>query len=693
MKLIVRNISLFLTSVLTAVLFFSTQANSGTCTAITAENPQGIDVGLSKMMSASEFEAAGSCTMSYSENPKINEYNAMIFGNPDLPSVADRLPDDPVVMIPNRAVGIHGGQMNHLGNNTEAGTGEFTSVRNTNLVVFDDDLQKIHPLVAESYEWNDDFTVLTFKTRPGLKWSNGDAFTADDITFWYNDFILDENIYPKRPTKWMVAGKPMVAETIDDTTMTFTLPSPKPGLIGLIAGDYGATYLPKTFLKQFHPKYNPDADKVAKAAGLENGYAAIDLYYGGSDWTDVPSPMFKNADAATKLGLHTKPMLEPWILISEDADHRRWVPNPYYFGVDSAGQQLPYIDQMYERYVPQAEVRNLMISNGEIGWKAQSLNLEDAPVLQKNQEEGGYKVHFVPRVGGNVNYAFNYSHKDEGMAAIFNDIRFRQAASLAMDREEILDLVHLGEGEIMQATRFDPAVVDWISQELKDYYTDFDPDTSNALLDEMGMKDIDGDGYRERPDGSQFLIQNIFCEQYGPRRINELWQGYFKDIGINMSVKEVTTDEYRALQGSNDHDMGFINTQFSALDLASRTQNYIPPFNSYFGLTFGQPWAVWMDGAGGIEPPQHVKDWAQWADEFQQYEMGSDEQNAVGIRLAESITKQLYWIGHVGSLPQMLIIHNDIENANPNKAFSWDHLLQAPNRFNQFFFKEGSRFR
>jgi len=449
----IKNFFIFLASIIAFLIFNSTIAIAGTCPAITIADTQGIDVDISKMMDVSEFEKAGGCTMSFSENPKITEYNAMILGNPDLPPVADRLPDDPLVIIPNTLVGIHGGQMNHLGNNTEAGTGEFTSVRNTNLVVFDDQLKKIHPLVAQSYEWNDDFTELTFHTRPGLKWSNGDPFTAHDITFWYMDFILDENIYPKRPTKWMIAEKPMIAETINDTTMKFILPSPKPGLVGQIAGDYGATYLPKKFLSQFHPKYNPDADKLAQAAGLENGYAAIHLYYHGTDWTDAPSPMLKNIDAATKLGVHTKPMLEPWVLISEDADHRRWVPNPYYLGVDSAGQQLPYIDQMFERYVPQAEVRNLMISNGEIGWKSQSLELEDAPVLQANQEKGDYTVHFPPKIGTNAQLTLNVTHKDEGMRAIFSDIRFRQAVSLSFDREEIQDLVYLGEGVIAQGTR------------------------------------------------------------------------------------------------------------------------------------------------------------------------------------------------------------------------------------------------
>jgi peptide/nickel transport system substrate-binding protein len=689
----IKNFFTFLASVIAFLFLNSTIAIAGTCPAITMTDTQGIDVDSGKMMLVSEFEKAGGCTMSYSENPKINEYNAMIIGNSDLPPVADRLPDDPLVVIPNKLVGIYGGQMNHLGNNTEAGTGEFCSVRNTNLVVFDDVLETIYPLVAKSVEWNDDFTVLTIHTRPGHKWSNGDPFTADDITFWYNDFILDEVMHPKTPQKWMIGGEPMIAETLSETSMRFVLPAPKPGLVAQFAGYYGETFLPQKFLKQYYLKYNPDADKLAQAAGLENGYAAVHLYTHGTDWTDAPSPMLKNQDAATKLGRNVKPMLEAWILFSEDADHRKWVPNPYYFGVDSAGQQLPYIDHMYERYVPQAEVRNLMIANGEIGWKGQSMELEDAPVLQANQEKGDYTVHFPPRVGTNAQLTFNVTHKDEGMRAILNDIRFREAVSLSFDRDEIQDLVYLGEGTIAQGTRFDPAAVEWVDPELLEYMIEYDPDRSRELLDEMGMIDTDGDGYREQPDGSKFIIQNIYSEQYGPLRLNELWQAYHKDIGLNMTLKEVTSDEYRALQGANNHDMGMNTGQYTAMDLAQRGVNFQPPFSSYFGMTVGTPWAVWFDGKGGQEPPEYVKRWAEWADEYQLYDMGSDEQIAIGMKLNEEMTKSLIWIGSVGQLPTPLVIHNSLENAQPYKAFSWDHLLAAPNRFNQIFFKEDSPFR
>ncbi|GIS84695.1 MAG: hypothetical protein CM1200mP16_09950 [Nitrospina sp.] len=79
--------------------------------------------------------------------------------------------------------------------------------------------------------------------------------------------------------------------------------------------------------------------------------------------------------------------------------------------------------------------------------------------------------------------------------------------------------------------------------------------------------------------------------------------------------------------------------------------------------------------------------------EYMSLEFGSDEQLAIAKKLNDSMVKQLYWIGSVGQLPNLLIIPNSLENANPNKALSWAHLWQANNRFEQFFFEEDSPFR
>ena len=99
-------------------------------------------------------------------------------GNKGLAAVADRLPDEPLVVVPYDSIGSYGGTIKFLSNATEAGTSDMLSTRHVNLVRFADDLSTIVPNVAKDYEWNDDFTTLTFMLRKGHKWSNGEPFTA-----------------------------------------------------------------------------------------------------------------------------------------------------------------------------------------------------------------------------------------------------------------------------------------------------------------------------------------------------------------------------------------------------------------------------------------------------------------------------------------------------------------------------------
>ncbi|SVE53689.1 uncharacterized protein METZ01_LOCUS506543, partial [marine metagenome] len=118
----------------------------------------------------SEYESAAGCSMSFSENPNIASINATIIGNGALGSVNDRLPSEPLVVVPYDSVGSYGGTFRMLSNATEAGTSDLLSTRHVNLVRYSDDLTTIVPNIAKDYEWNDDYTQLTFTLRKGHKW-------------------------------------------------------------------------------------------------------------------------------------------------------------------------------------------------------------------------------------------------------------------------------------------------------------------------------------------------------------------------------------------------------------------------------------------------------------------------------------------------------------------------------------------
>ncbi|MDG1315887.1 MAG: ABC transporter substrate-binding protein, partial [Paracoccaceae bacterium] len=296
------------------------------CPAISVADSMGTAPGAyPQQYELSAFEAAANCSMSFSAHPEIAALNDRIQGNGALPALSDRLPAEPLVVIPYDSVGKYGGTLDVLSNATEAGTSDFLSVRHVNLVRYSDDLQTIVPNIAKAWKWNGDFTQLTFHLRKGHRWSDGAPFTSADVKFWYDNIMLDTNIFEKPKDYATVAGEPMTVDVPDDVTVVFNLPAPKPGLLAHFATHFAQGFQPKHFLGQFHPKINADADANAQSLGFENGYDAIKAYYGNSDWTDTPSPMLSKPDLVAGLPAATTPTLESHIYVADTTEGRHLV--------------------------------------------------------------------------------------------------------------------------------------------------------------------------------------------------------------------------------------------------------------------------------------------------------------------------------------------------------------------------------
>lgn len=210
---------------------------------------------------------------------------------------------------------------------------------------YSDDLVTIVPNVASSWAWNDDFTELTITLREGHKWSDGNDFTAEDGAFWYNNMLSDTNIIESPNARFLSGEDAWVVEAVDATTVRITLNEPKPGLIAQFATDYAQPFQPSHILGQFHPGANDGTDELAQSLGFESGYDVINLYYGQSDWKDVPQPILRDADAADRLmeaGFPAvAPTLESHIVIEDTLEGRHLVANPYFFMVDTQGDWRP----------------------------------------------------------------------------------------------------------------------------------------------------------------------------------------------------------------------------------------------------------------------------------------------------------------------------------------------------------------
>ncbi len=455
-----------------------------------------------------------------------------------LPPVDERLPENPLVLEPVESVGQYGGVIRTVGGDDGLGWLRMT-IATESLVKWQRDVSGIRPNVVESWQWNEDATQLIAQFRKGIKWSDGQPFTVDDYLFWWNDMVMDEVVGLSTPAGTRVNGEPMQLEKIDDYTLKFTFAASHPLFLDLSArGFYNSAQhlVPAHYLKQFHPKYNPE---VKDAAEL------LARYNNPLQYPDMP-------------------VLYAWKTVEfQSGDHITLERNPYYWKVDTAGNQLPYIDRIEAKIVPAGgnatELVVLKAIAGELDFQVRDIPLKDVPVVKENAEKGGYEV----KMWNRGDYAWPwlilyYDYPDQGIVDLMYNQKFRQALSYAIDRERINEVVALGLGHPRQAA-LSPESPEFRTPEGRQVYerwvslaAAYEPETAKALLDEIGVKDVNNDGFRERPDGT--ALELVVSVDQGDRQsidamalVKQDWEA----VGLKTVVApdEWSTFSQRVLAG------------------------------------------------------------------------------------------------------------------------------------------------
>ena len=300
-----------------------------------------------------------------------------------LPPVEERIGLDPLVIKPVHEIGTYGGvwRRGFTGPGDTLNADRATAGTD-GLVYWDFAGTKVIPNVAKELQINADGTEFTFLLRKGMKWSDGEAFTADDVLFWWNDVQLNKEISPIPSTLMSINGKIGTVEKIDDFTVVFKFPEPYWMFPEVVAGSFsgqsnGATFQCAHYVKQFHAAYTDKAalEKAALDAKFDNW---VNYYKAKADW-------HKNPDL---------PVVSPWKCVTPITDTVwSWERNPYSIWVDTEGNQLPYIDEVVLTLAENLEVLNLRAIAGEYDFQARHITLSKLPVLLENQEKGNYKVH------------------------------------------------------------------------------------------------------------------------------------------------------------------------------------------------------------------------------------------------------------------------------------------------------------
>lgn len=605
----------------------------------------------------------------FNENPMFAEK----VKKGELPPVEERLPKEPFVVTTYDEIGTYGGTLRGISISYESGTSEIMSWRHVNMVRFDDDCSTIVPNVAKEWRWNDDFTEITFTLREGHRWSDGAPFTVDDVVFWMDDIILNNEIHKATPSPWGSVGSSV--EKIDDITVKFKFDKPFTGLLYYLGGggSYFVPWAPKHFFEQYHIKYNPNANEEAIKNGFDNWVQQFTSYW--NKW--------KDAIVSSAYGLEV-PTLGSHILLKEPTTQRRvFVANPYYFKVDTAGNQLPYIDYHDERFLHKG-LWPLEIMNGNVDQKAQNMPLNIYPVLKEDEKKGGYTLQLPLGMVGPT-FIFNMTDKDPVLRKIYGDVRFRYAMSLAINRDEVNETLFLGLGTPEQAL---PQNVPYVTEEDKKFMTEYDPARANKLLDEMGLEK-GADGIRMRSDGKpltilwEYTLQYVWSAEF-PALIAEYWQ----NVGVNVLLKEVNTQLCREKQKANTLD---ITSEWMAPyepSMISSPQLFVVPYASFWPI-MGTPWMDWKtsDGKSGEEPPSWVKRLWEIADEFKTTVPGSERYMELGKEMIALNFENLVVIGTLGEIPLITVVNNRMGNVPKWKVNSTYYGYAYPYQADQWFIK------
>lgn len=304
--------------------------------------------------------AAGAWAQQYQEAPMLQ---AMVAAG-DLEPVAERLPEEPLVVEAEDSIGQYGGTWRRA----FKGIKDFHAFGRLNYEPMlrwpRDPKDPVQPGLAKEWRWSDDGTELTLHLRRGLKWSDGAPFTVDDIIFWWEAIETNKDVTAAPHAEWVINGEPMELEKIDDVTIKLKFAGPN-GLaetVGLafhgnqwpLGFERFGFFAPRHYLEQYHPAYN-------------------------SAVTDYQQFEEKAFDFNIE-----RPAMTPWRVTEWGAGATELVAerNPYYWKVDEAGNQLPYIDRLHFTLVEDNEAANLLAIAGEIDMQTRHMDLSKYPVYQ-----------------------------------------------------------------------------------------------------------------------------------------------------------------------------------------------------------------------------------------------------------------------------------------------------------------------
>jgi peptide/nickel transport system substrate-binding protein len=594
----------------------------------------------------------------------------------ELPSLDKRLPPKPVVVKPFDRIGEYGGTWRRA----YTGLSDLVGARR---LLYDPLVRwspnfKILPNLAESWDIDKTGRIFTFHLVKGVRWSDGQPFTTDDVMFYFDDILLNKELTPSLP-RWIApSGIAPKFTKIDDYTFRLEFAKPYSIFLEQLACPQGMALVtnPKHYLKKFHKKY-AKPEELAKLMKEKHVTTWVRLFLNASD---LQHSLFTNP----KL-----PSLCAWVT-KVPAPARRFVMerNPYYWKVDPAGNQLPYIDTIVNDLQAEAQTVLLRAVAGEIDMQGRLLGgMQNAVLLLAYLSNGKYRL--VPKsstASVGVLLAPNINHKDPVMRAILSDARFRKALSYAINRDEINKIVYRGRGEPRQAAPLKDS--EFYSSSYAQAYTRFDPGKARRLLDEMGLKTGPG-GKRMRPDGKQLRLSlDVMLTIQSTVDTAEIIASNFKHIGIDTDVKSELMGLFRERTQSASQDIALWSGD-GGMECLLDPRWYFP----YSTESLNAPlYGLWFqsNGLSGEKPPTEIR---KLMDIYEQIltTISPEKRKELFKKILDADEKNLWVIGVAHEPDDYYVVSPNMFNIPKRDFQSWMYPNPGPIHPEQFFFRTNAR--
>ncbi len=372
------------------------------------------------------------------------------------------------------------------------------------------------PALAESWEVSEDNTVVTFHLRD-VKWSDGVQFTADDVIFTFENFLLNKFAEGNSIARFTIGGELVKFEKVDDMTVKATLPMPYGPFFTVLSH---ASIYPSHILK----------DQI----NSEDPGSVNELWT-----TDTPLDQI----------VGTGPFVLDQYIVDQKVVLKK---NPNYWKEDRWGNKLPYFDYLEYLVVKDDQVANAKFQAGEIDYR--SIEATDFPVLKQMELDGApftvYRAQPTRPTPSPLHLAFNFDAKNPELAEIFSNKEFRAAMEYALDRERIIEEVY-NTLAVLGGVPVLPANKAFYNPEIENIRRAHDADKAEEILDSLGLVDRNGDGWRDFESGNTVEFVLIVSTYQAHQDAAYLFSEQAKAVGVKCELQVIDSSlrSTKALSG------------------------------------------------------------------------------------------------------------------------------------------------